>query len=184
MDYSSLQINKHTYLHTTEETLLTKFSSEKRREQFLRGRHAAKKALTKCLPSIQPTEVAISPGIFSQPLPSLSVANMLGVSIAHTEERADGLWFPREHPMAIDVELLRQNNPCIIRSQLTDQECELQKTTDESDIVFFTRLWTIKEALSKVLMTGLTAPLEIYQIQDLEEKDGLTQSSFTNFEQY
>ncbi|MEM9675209.1 MAG: hypothetical protein AAF992_21640, partial [Bacteroidota bacterium] len=155
LDYASLLMKKHMYLHTEEEAIFTKFFSDRRKEQFLRGRYAAKKSLAKCLPSTRPTEVAVKPGIFHQPLPTPSVANILGVSIAHTENRADSLWFPREHPMAIDVELLRRSNPNAIRSQLTDRECALQQNTGECEMVFLTRVWTIKEGVCDVLLRGL-----------------------------
>nr|WP_262919035.1 4'-phosphopantetheinyl transferase superfamily protein [Tunicatimonas sp. TK19036] len=86
--------------------------------------------------------------------------------------------------MAIDIEKLKMENPQHISSQTTDHERRLLSIAGENEAHFYTRLWTIKEALSKVLTTGLMVPLEIYQVEDITYKNGYTVSTFTNFEQY
>ena len=184
LNYMSLLKYKHTYLHPSEEKMFAKFRFQRRKEQFLRGRYAAKRALALSIPSVKSNDIAIKPGVFQQPIVRSPIVDGLSVSIAHSGSRADSLWFPREHPMAIDVELLRSDNPEAIRSQLTNREYRLKQRIGEDDVYFFTRLWTIKEALSKVLMTGLTTSLAIYEVEDLIRRDGFVQGSITHFEQY
>jgi 4'-phosphopantetheinyl transferase len=48
-----------------------------------------------------------------------------------------------------------------------------------------TALWTIKEALSKVLCTGLMAPIQVYNLTEFQPIDsGIWESLFQNFGQY
>jgi hypothetical protein len=47
-------------------------------------------------------------------------------------------------------------------------------------------MWTIKEALSKVLKTGMMTPMEIYQVNAIDQVlyNGFCVSTFTYFSQY
>lgn len=47
-----------------------------------------------------------------------------------------------------------------------------------------TLLWTAKEALSKVLRTGLMTPFEIFEISKIEINDNYTMCYYKNFTQY
>ena len=61
---------------------------------------------------------------------------------------------------------------------------QLMKTKLHSYGALLTLFWTAKEALSKVLKTGLLTPFTIYEIAQLEIKSGYIISCFKNFNQY
>ena len=44
--------------------------------------------------------------------------------------------------------------------------------------------WTLKEALSKILRTGMTTPFDIFSIKELKQEKLGWISSFQNFAQY
>lgn len=66
---------------------------------------------------------------------------------------------------------------------MTEHECNIINNCNHNKIVILTILWTAKEALSKVLKTGLTMDMKLFEINQLEERD-IYRGSFTIFTQY
>jgi 4'-phosphopantetheinyl transferase len=187
-DFLTLQDHAKNFLHPQEFSILREMISEKRRHSYLLGRYAAKQALIQDSESIGPTHIFIKAGSFQQPvIYHLQAQEKMQVSISHCGERAVALAFPETHPMGIDLEHSNKAYNAVIERQLTPQEKNLLKTIthfNDTPETYYMILWTLKEALSKVLRTGLTAHFDIYEIMALQwEKDSWI-SRFKHFPQY
>lgn len=167
-DFFTLQDHAKNFLHPQEFSILREMISEKRMHSYLLGRYAAKQALTQDAESISPTDIFIKSGIFQQPvIYHLQTKEKMQVSISHCGERAVALAFPETHPMGIDLEHSNKKYNAVIERQLTSQERNLLKAITNVNYTpetYYMILWTLKEALSKVLRTGLTAYFDIYEI--------------------
>ncbi len=170
------------YLHDQELSYYRKLQYDKRRYNYLAGRYIAKKVLGQHLNTTALHEILITPGVFNQPIVTASTFDPPAVSISHTENVAACIVFPREHPMGLDAETIRSFKVEAIKSQLTAHEKNI--CLSQSDALTYIYLWTAKEALAKLLTTGLMAPMGIYQIETLDIHDEFAVSTFTNFEQY
>ena len=178
------QLEMEKFLHTSEQEVLNRFRYGPRQRSFLSGRYVAKKVLSKFLGEPDLTKIIIKPGIFNQPLLNYAIPDPPGFSISHSLSYTSCLVFPQEHPMGIDIETSPNNAAESIAPQLTDREKKMIKYTRLGEDVFYVKLWTIKEALSKVLTTGLTAPMNIYEIAEIHQDGQFYFSTFKNFSQY
>jgi 4'-phosphopantetheinyl transferase len=175
---------KNSFLHTKEAELYSAMVAGRRQLSFLQGRYIAKHTLMAYLPEDDPKKILIKPGIFQQPVIEYTTTDLPRLSIAHSENLAACLVFQQEHPMGIDLELVTPNAKENIASQLTAFEKGLFINCPEDENTFYTRIWTIKEALSKVLLTGLMTPFEVFEIASIDFYDTYTVSFFKNFGQY
>ena len=169
-----------TFLHQIEYQYFQNTQSEVRRSSFIRGRYCAKQALNYFSPH-KLTELCIVNGVFQQPL-VLNNSKNLGISIAHTRTTAIAIAFPEQHPMGIDIEEWHPDLRFTLEQHWTLNEQELlnQATHLYQPLLF----WSAKEALSKVLKTGLTLPLPILEITE-QRSIGLWQVfHFGYFSQY
>jgi 4'-phosphopantetheinyl transferase len=173
----ALQSLKAQYLHPDEYTYFNTLSAAKRQHSYLHGRYTAKQAIA-TYTSHMPASIRISTGVFQQPI--LPITNVQ-LSLSHTDRYCIALVFPEAHPMGVDVEFI---SPAIfetIDDIITAHERTLFPVLDAGNLSL---LWTIKEALSKTLRTGLMTPLQVYEVSELIYKDGIFESHFTNFAQY
>jgi phosphopantetheinyl transferase len=173
---------KEHFLQPGEITIYENLKSDRRRRSFLQGRFIAKQVVTAYVEEEKLTSIGIKPGVFNQPLVSYESSATPLISIAHSDSYAICLAFSDEHPMGIDLERIDSMAKVNIGSQMTRAEKTLNPGEDEN--TFYTRLWSIKESLSKVLKTGLLIPLEILEVASLQVCAGYTVSNFTNFPQY
>ena len=88
--------------------------------------------------------------------------------------------------MGIDAERINSTRFETILSQLSEREIEWVETANvESKPELATALWTSKEALSKILCTGLTSPIQIYSLAEFNLiRLGTWEGLFQNFGQY
>ena len=172
------------YLHASELGVYRTFLHDRRRESFLRGRYIAKQVLLNYLREKNPRRIRLESGVFDHPLVVHSAPSTPQISLSHTRGWAAGLAFSEAHPMGLDLEAITSSSAETIHSQVTAHEIGLHRTLADDENTFYTRLWTIKEALSKVLKTGLTTPFEVYQVETLRACDGYTVGTFRNFGQY
>jgi 4'-phosphopantetheinyl transferase len=187
LGFSALPISfllsaKEQYLHTDEIAMYESIQADRRRKSFLQGRYITKKVLSPYLNEQNLANIRIKSGVFNQPLVVYAGENSALISIAHTDAYAACLAFPDEHPMGIDLEQVNTRAREDILSQMTVHEQKLNRGEEED--IFYTRLWSVKESLSKVLKTGLLVPLQILEIDSMETHAGYTISTFTNFAQY
>ncbi len=97
------------------------------------------------------------------------------------------LAFPRECPMAIDMETVDHDRAATVKSELQflPEEREWIKSAAVDERAAYVLLWTVREALGKVLRCGLTCPLELLAVDQVKPvADGLWESSYRNFSQF
>lgn len=182
LPFQDLYRARYTFLHPKELAYFESLIYSKRQYSYLLGRYCAKHAIAAYINFHPFREILIENGVFYYPVVTSSRESNLQVSISHTDTLGAALAFPEAHPMAIDVEKVCPSNIEIIKSQLSSAEKKLTFSGDEA--LQLTLLWTLKEALSKVLKCGLTVPFEILEVESAEEKENFVTSSFKNFKQY
>jgi 4'-phosphopantetheinyl transferase len=173
------------FLGPTETAYFSTLRFERRQRSYLLGRYAAKVALRALLDEPDLRAIEIGRGVFDQPIVLSLPTAACDVTISHTDRLAVALAFPRGHPMGIDIERVDPDRLGTILSQLSDQEKEWVAASAENRLGLATALWTAKEALSKVLRTGLMSPMEIYGLAEFNlVQTGTWQGLFRYFGQY
>jgi 4'-phosphopantetheinyl transferase len=173
----TLQSLKDNFLHPDERSYFNTLIAAKRQHSYLHGRYTAKQAVA-AYTDIMPASVKISAGVFQQPV--LPITNVQ-LSLSHTDHWCIAVVFPEAHPMGVDVELISPTIHETIDQIITSHERTLFTVLDAG---YLSLLWTIKEALSKTLRTGLMTPLQVYEVSEVVYKNGIFEAYFTNFAQY
>jgi phosphopantetheinyl transferase len=171
-------------LHPQERKYYDSLKFEKRRKSYFIGRFAAKHAVSSLAGERDFQAILIRQGIFSQPIVTYIHEQNLQVSISHCEDLGAALAFPEAHPLGIDIEKIDTDRCSVLESQMTRSEKEQIKDILCSYDRMLTVLWTVKEALSKILRTGLTTPFHIFEVDRIEAKTDHLVAFFKNFEQY
>src|SRR5262249_41191329 len=114
---ASLQKEALHFLHQEEQDYLTSLSFAKRQHSYLLGRYVAKQALIRYNQNLTATVISIKSGIFENPIVHYPSFEKIQISLSHSEPLAAALAFPEEHPMGIDIELIRAQQ--CIEMQLT-----------------------------------------------------------------
>lgn len=180
IEYEMLKGKKEGILDREEHHHFKLLSDNRLKESFLRSRFICKMSVANYTHAENLLAVKIRYGVFNQPL--LDGPN--SVSISHSEKFAACIVFPDELPMGLDLETIRIDAEEIIESQLTKEEIHFARSLPEEIKYSYTRYWTTKEALSKVLKTGLTIPFQLLEIEKVEFGKGFDISYFKNFIQY
>lgn len=182
---SQLQEGIQSFLHPEEHTYFNTLSFAKRQQSYLLGRHAAKKALCHYHPEFTATNVAIKAGIFEYPVAYYPDYKKIQISLSHSESLGIALAFPEEHPMGVDVEAIQPHHQSSIETQLTEVEKHwISQCYHTSPQILYTLFWTAKEALSKLLRTGMMSPFHIYAIKNIVKHNHYWINEFENFAQY
>jgi 4'-phosphopantetheinyl transferase len=173
-------------LGPTEFAYFSTLPSGRRRQGYLLGRYAAKVALVDLLQESDLRIIEIGRGVFDQPIVLYAQKQGWGVTVSHADSLAFALAFPMGHPMGIDAERIDSTSFEAILSQLSKREIgwiETANVKDKPELA--TALWTSKEALSKILCTGLTSPMQIYSLAEFNLiRSGTWEGLFQNFGQY
>ena len=178
-------IAKLNLLHSEERTYYDHLTFDRRKQSYLLGRFAAKKAIGALAAYEDLEKIAIAAGIFQFPVVKYSVTRNLQVCITHCDNLGIALAYPEVHPLGIDIEKTNKANIDVIKGQLTADELTLTKAIPLSDDASCTMIWTMKEALSKILRTGLTMDMNVLEIQSLvKEGPDLYSSHFKHLIQY
>ncbi|MFZ4927992.1 4'-phosphopantetheinyl transferase family protein [Chryseobacterium sp. Mn2064] len=175
---------RQSFLHEKELEFFDTLKFPKVQHSYLLGRYAAKMALKTFMNDIVVTEARVGAGVFQQPVLYLAGAGNIQLSISHTTEMAIAVVFQEGHPMGVDVEAVNTEQAETIKGIITDGEKNKLSRICSDGHTSLTILWTIKEALSKVLKTGLMTPFHLYEIEDIEHQEGAIICSFINFPQY
>lgn len=186
------QLQKHMLevLHSEELDYWSSLAFAKRQQSYLLGRYAAKQAISRQDGNMPYPSILIKPGIFDYPIAYYPSTNhKVQITISHCENLGVALAFSEDHPMGIDLEAIKTGNKTTIAGQLTDHEQKLINscTDPASELnpdILYTIFWTVKEALSKVLRTGMMTPFTIYAIKNIVAQDNYWISEFENFAQY
>lgn len=158
--------------------------AERRRQSFLIGRWLAKIAVQQLISADDLREIHVGSGVFGQPVVK-NGSGATSVSISHCETSGAAIAFPEEQPIGIDLEKIENVEQAQISTYISAAEHQLFMRTGVGGSAGETIVWTAKEALSKVLRCGFTAPMEVLAVNSLT---GLTPNHFelrfTNFSQY
>ncbi len=146
-------------LHPIEVSIFGCAKTNKRRAEFVSGRHAAKlavQALTNTTSSVR--DIVIKRGVFGQPVLACTEAASVCVSLAHSQGLAVALAFEAGHPMGVDLEAIDDRHTSTLQSQLSETERLLGYGNADTLLELSTHLWCAKEAVAKAMRTGLTVP--------------------------
>lgn len=168
-----------------EAALLTEHLAPARRQSLLAGRRAAKDALGLLAPELDPRDIRILPGLFGQPVVAMPGRANVQVSLAHADRAAFAIAHPEACPMGVDLERFVPAHLGALREQTTAREREAMRAAapgEEGQQLLL--LWSLKEALSKALRTGLTVPFPLFEVTHLSPVPGGVTAQFANFAQY
>jgi 4'-phosphopantetheinyl transferase len=180
---TELEASSPSWLHKKEQAVAKTLTGQK--ESYLLGRYCAKKALQKLIPTAH-QDIWIGAGVFGQPILDGKINKTAQVAIAHNANLGAALIFDEAQPMGIDLERNIEDHSRIIKLELTSLEKKLLTTHWNLSYSIHPHpwIWTIKEALSKTLKTGLTVPLSLYEINEIGKEDNFIYASYKNFPQY
>ncbi len=183
----NLMKEKDTFLNEREDHYLKTLSYPQRQKSYLLGRFTAKHAVAALTGETDLKQIGITWGVFQQPVVEHKVGN-IQVSIAHTDDCGIALAFPEAHPLGIDLEKATESRVEAIKGYLTAPERQESQKLNLSPKVSCIMLWTIKEALSKALKTGLMTDFRLYEVFKIEEcmeaHQQWVECEFKNFAQY
>ena len=183
--YAELEKSVDSFLHKNELQYFKTRKFEKRKKDYLTGCCVAKWVAAAYLNETDLVTIEIANGVFNQPLVRYNGWNIPGVSLSHSHEMTVALSFPSGHPMALDIEKVDPKRVDVLRRQLTEYEIGLVQKRGKDDSIDYCQIWTMKEALSKVLGCGLTAPFSILEIKEpYFQENGDSRCYFKNFGQY
>jgi 4'-phosphopantetheinyl transferase len=184
-EFERLTATAEDFLSEQELAYFRERNFPRRQQSYLLGRYAAKLALAQCLPETGLNHIDIYPGVFGQPLVRHVSAETPGVSLSHCADLAVAIAFPTGHPMAVDVESVDPARVKAMKSQLTSMEREWAGAVPAAEARECALIWTAREALSKVLLCGLTTPAETLAVAHRTlQPQGHWESTYANFAQY
>ncbi len=128
-------------------------------------------------------QISLLKGVFGQPvvIGNRFLPVNVGISISHTSKTIGIVVFDQLHPMGIDVEQRTKEDSPFLEEYLTEHEREM---IQGSSFLSKEILFSAKESLSKILKTGLTTPLQIFEISRFEvDHEGIL-LFFSHFTQY
>ncbi|MEM9444385.1 MAG: 4'-phosphopantetheinyl transferase superfamily protein [Verrucomicrobiota bacterium] len=172
------------YLEESERAYAQSLKFDRRRASYSLGRYCGKIALGAYLDESDLQKISIKAGVFGQPVVDYLRPHDAQVSIAHTESLGAALAFSEEHPMGLDVEVIDSSRDETIAKTFTEHESVLHSKLGIDQSSAYVLIWTIKEAVAKVLRTGITTPLKIFEVKELAREGKFWISSLKNFPQY
>lgn len=172
------------FLHPEEKAYYDNLCVDRRRLSYLLGRRSAKQALAELTGHTDLQSIAIMYGVFQFPVVKGPFMQSVQVSISHSDDVGIALAFPEAHPMAIDIESVRDHKSQVMKGIIGEGENSLIESAGLSYAIGSTLLWTIKEAFSKVIRTGLTVDFKLIEIKSIEVQGKVFISHFARFLQY
>jgi phosphopantetheinyl transferase len=158
------------FLSESEKERAAGFQFAAKKQSFLLGRLAAKRALGALLDEPDLRQIVIRAGIYGQPIVEHPRAGAAQVSLSHSQGLAVALAFPAEFPMGIDLETAAAVSAATILGELEASPAELTwlvgSGVDEATACCV--LWTAREALGKALKIGLNSPLGILSLSEIQ----------------
>jgi len=171
-------------LHSQELEYYNTLKFDRRQRSYLIGRYAAKQAIAALISKDEPRNIFIQQGIFNQPVVIGGGLQNIQVSITHCDEMGAAIAFPESHPMGIDLESMNGNKREVMESQMTEAEKDIMTTSSLPYDTILSLFWTSKEALSKVLKTGLMTPFTIFEMNTVDVQEDRFSGDFRYFAQY
>jgi len=157
------------FLSENETEQLGSFQFAAKREGFLLGRLAAKRALGALLAEPDLRRIEIGSGIYGQPLVHHPRAGSAEVTVSHSHGLAVALAYPAGYPMGIDLETISAVSTEAVIGELEASPAELTwlATGGVDAATACCVLWTAREAMGKALKIGLNSPLGVLALADI-----------------
>ncbi len=171
-------------MHPQELSYYNSLIFDKRKRSYLIGRYAAKRAIAALTHERNLQNILIQHGIFNQPIVTYRDLHNVQVSITHCDEIGAAIVFSEAHPMGLDIERINTDKEVLIESQLTEAERKFVKTILCPYDILLPLLWAAKEALSKILKTGLVTPFILFELSTIESQKEFFVGYFKNFAQF
>ncbi len=133
------------------------------RADFLRGRLAAKTALSD-LGETPAASLNLENGVFRQPVVAAPFGH-LGVSLSHGADGAIAAAYPGHCPMGVDLERVDADRIKVLRTQIPRAEEQTLCTLGLTPVQALTAAWSAREALSKVLGGGLSIDMAMLALE-------------------
>lgn len=176
-------------LHPEERLIYDGFSHYRRKRSYLLGRLSAKAAVAELTGEKDLSMIQIASGVFQFPVVKCKNVHNIQVSISHCENKGIGVAFPEAHPMGVDIERVQEHEIDAILSQFTPKETKLIGRRSKEhyamdNYAMHLALFTAKEALSKVIRTGMTIDFKFLETDRLRLEDNVLEATFSRFPQY
>jgi 4'-phosphopantetheinyl transferase len=157
-----------------------------RRDSFLLGRCAAKRAILECVQQPAFLAIEILQGVFNQPIATAQGGGAITeLSLSHSSGAAVAVACELGHPIGVDLEFIRKGESEFLKTCLSPRDETLLSAIPQPLNIARYLIWSMKEALSKALRCGLMTPFQVLEISELTSvgPDSCT-VRFTNFAQY
>jgi len=174
---------KSNLLHSKEKSQLISHKFNNRKLSYLLGRITSKLAIGQIFHVEDFTSILITKGVFGFPVVK-NIPTNIQVSISHCDNIGLAVAFDEEHPLGIDLERIDRKRKDLLLTQITEKEIELILSNELTLLVGATLVWTAKEALSKVIKTGMTLDFKFMEVKSIEKVGTTYTSKFQHFSQY
>lgn len=171
-------------LHENEIKQFEMYGFNRVKHSYLLGRISAKIALSNLYPDERTSSFCIDNGIFDFPIVKSKINYNLSVGIAHCDDMGVSIAFPDVHPMGVDLEKIDSKRIGTMKSCLNNNEIVLLQQLKLDNEIGYTLIWTIKEALSKILRTGFSLNFQALEIGEIKFSDTIFECTFQNLIQY
>lgn len=175
---------KEMFLHPEEQNYYETLKFERRKKSYLLGRYLVKRAVSAFTKEGKLENILVVKGVFDQPLIRCPYHKNIQTSLTHCDDFGAAIVYPDNFSMGIDIEKIDLNRTSVLGSQITEEEKLLIRRFPYSYVEMLTYLWTVKEALSKVLKTGLTTPFHVFEVDKVQFEYNYIICYFKNFIQY
>ena len=157
------------FLSGSEKAQLEGFKFAAKKQDFLLGRLAAKRALGALLQEPDLRRIEIGSGDHGEPLVRHPQAGSAEVTLSHSHRLAVALAHSAAYPMGIDLETVSAVSAGTIIGELgaSAPEQAWLAAAGIDDATACCVLWTAREALGKALKVGLNRPLGALALTDI-----------------
>ncbi len=170
--------------HNSEKKYYENLKYDRRKLNYILGRFSAKLAVNTLLKKASLNSINIGSGVFGFPIVKCLKAKNVQVSITHCGTIGMSVAFKESHPMGIDIEAISFDKEKAIQSQITDKEIALLQLLNMNDISGYTLLWCAKEALAKVIKTGMMLDFLFLEVEEIYKENNSLVATFYHFGQY
>jgi len=150
---------------------LNSYDVPKRKEEWFSGLYAAKLAVKQIKPEIAFHEITIVKTALGKPSIKIGKSkSQIYLSITHSNGFAVAAVNP-DVDIGIDLEIIEKRSKSLIDEVISSAEKDqILKSQKEIEDELLTKIWTAKEAASKVLGVGLNIDLHQLQVSNLKDK--------------
>ncbi|OKP96666.1 4'-phosphopantetheinyl transferase superfamily protein [Paenibacillus sp. P46E] len=167
------------YLSNAEKDQYNSFQYQRRRNSYLLSKLACKMAVARAEDDL--TDIVIDHGVMGQPFIRGSDRK---ITITHCDTMGSAIDYDPRLLLGVDMELIDEKAMDAIARITSKEEQFLQHELGIQAPAFLTVLWTVKEAMSKVIQTGFTVPTELFEVKGCVWKEQNIITHFKNFTSY